>query len=70
MPVKIMRGKENDERIKHRANMDCGYIALHHVILARKKRIRLENRRIAHEYYVGGSVLIIAGMCIHKLLFG
>lgn len=48
-----MHRKENNERIKHRANMDCDYIALHHVILARKKRIRLENRRIAHEYYVG-----------------
>ena len=47
-----MHRKENNERIKHRANMDCDYIALHHVILARKKRIRLENRRIAHEYYV------------------
>ena len=45
--------KEKNERIKHRANMDCDYIALHHVILARKKRIRLENRRTAYKYYVG-----------------
>lgn len=29
--------KGNNERIKHRANMDCDYIILHHVILARKK---------------------------------
>ena len=45
--------KEKNERIKHRANMDCDYIILHHVILARKKWIWLENRRIAYEYYIG-----------------
>lgn len=53
LSISLKSREERNERTKHRANMDCDYIALHHVILARKKRIRLENRRTAYKYYVG-----------------